>query len=204
METSRRITAIQSTLISLSESEVKDNEERILLKLQSGLKHADQYYYWMGRHTPFKELIIDYTRRIDIPLSSVRFLFDGSPINPLFSANRLELEDGDSIYVIRRDVSASTETTLISLPRAKGEMPITLKVGLFGTDHHLLYLIGRSTPLEYLFLDYADRTSLFYEKIRFYIQKRWLLIDPKKTADDYKMEDGGIICWMPLPKNKFS
>ncbi|XP_016676198.1 ubiquitin-like protein pmt3/smt3 [Gossypium hirsutum] len=190
METSRRITATQSTLISLSESEVKDNEERFLLKLQSGLKHPDQYYYWMGRNTPFKELIIDYTRRIDVPLSSVRFLFDDSPINPLFSANRLELEDGDSIDVIRRDVSASTETTLISLPRAKGEMPITLKVGLFGTDHHLLYLIGRSTPLEYLFLDYADRTSLFYEKIRFYIQKRWLLIDPKKTSDDYKMEDG--------------
>ncbi|MBA0813516.1 hypothetical protein Gohar_027361, partial [Gossypium harknessii] len=144
MERSRRITATQSTLISLSESEVKDNEERILLKLQSGLKHADQYYYWMGRNTPFKELIIDYTRRIDVPLSSVRFLFDGSPINPLFSANRLELEDGDSIDVIRRDVSASTETTLISLPRAKGEMQITLK----------------------------------------------LLIDPKKTADDHKMEDG--------------
>ncbi|KAG4180754.1 hypothetical protein ERO13_A10G184701v2 [Gossypium hirsutum] len=204
METSRRITATQSTLISLSESEVKDNEERFLLKLQSGLKHPDQYYYWMGRNTPFKELIIDYTRRIDVPLSSVRFLFDDSPINPLFSANRLELEDGDSIDVIRRDVSASTETTLISLPRAKGEMPITLKVGLFGTDHHLLYLIGRSTPLEYLFLDYADRTSLFYEKIRFYIQKRWLLIDPKKTSDDYKMEDGGIICWKPLPKNNFS
>ncbi|KAK8333599.1 hypothetical protein V6Z12_A10G212400 [Gossypium hirsutum] len=193
METSRRITATQSTLISLSESEVKDNEERFLLKLQSGLKHPDQYYYWMGRNTPFKELIIDYTRRIDVPLSSVRFLFDDSPINPLFSANRLELEDGDSIDVIRRDVSASTETTLISLPRAKGEMPITLKVGLFGTDHHLLYLIGRSTPLEYLFLDYADRTSLFYEKIRFYIQKRWLLIDPKKTSDDYKMEDGVLM-----------
>ncbi|KAB2010119.1 hypothetical protein ES319_D10G214600v1 [Gossypium barbadense] len=149
METSRRITATQSTLISLSESEVKDNEERILLKLQSGLKHADQYYYWMGRNTPFKELIIDYSRRIDVPLSSERFLFDGSPINPLFSANRLELEDGDSIDVIRRDVSASTETTLISLPRAKGEMQITLKVGLFGTDYHLLYLIGRRTPLQY-------------------------------------------------------
>lgn len=139
----------------------------VLLKLHSHLKQAGQYYYLMGRNKPLEELITDYTRRIGVSLNSLRFLYSFSPINPLFSANRLEMEDGDIIDVIQRDVLASTQTTLFSLPRAKGEMPITLKVGLSGADHHLMYLIGRSTPLEYLFLDYADRMSLLYENTRF-------------------------------------
>ncbi|KAH1046111.1 hypothetical protein J1N35_036895 [Gossypium stocksii] len=84
---------------------------------------------------------------------------------------------------------------LISQPPAIGEMQINLKVGLFGTDHHLMYLIGGSTPLEYLVLDYADRTSLFYEntKFRYNAENGWCHVDPKKTADVLEMEDGDVI-----------
>lgn len=97
--------------------------------------------------------------------------------------------------VIRLMLSDSSQTTLITLPRAKGEMPITLKVGgVFGNDDHLLYLIGRSRPLENLFLDHEDRTSRFYEKTKFYILNGKHPIFPKKTADGLKMEDGDFIC----------
>ncbi|GMI80342.1 hypothetical protein HRI_001703500 [Hibiscus trionum] len=206
----RRLIATQSTLITLSKSEEEDDVEWVLLKLkaQSSVEGAGQFHYRMGRETDLYELMIDYTQRIGVPLNSVRFLFDSSPIDPTHSADSLELEDGDSIDAIQRKKLADAEVSeipLISLPRDENEISITLAVGDHGAtfDRMLFYIIGRKTPLGNLFLDYWNRTFQVSEFTCFFnLRVGFRRIKPKSTADGLKMKDGDIIC--AAPSNEMS
>ncbi|XVF00258.1 hypothetical protein REPUB_Repub03eG0269600 [Reevesia pubescens] len=189
MDMSRRPAATKSVLVTLSD--LVQGEKRIVLKVQ-GEKEADEFCYWMRRDTPLHYLMLDYTQRIGVAFNFVRFIYDGSPIIPRFTANKYRMEDGDIIDVIQWvgfRVPSATLSTLITLPRANGEKPIVLDV----KDH--LYLIGRNTPLDNLVHDIADRICELNEHIRLFYHGRQ--IDRKKTADDLGLEDGDIIQILP-------
>ncbi|GMI70161.1 hypothetical protein HRI_000685400 [Hibiscus trionum] len=197
----QRVTAAtESTLITLSSN--RKDEKRILLKVQSGSEEAEHLHYWMGRNTPFSKLMLNYIQRLCVPLNSVRFLFDGSALNPYSVPSELQLEDGDSIDVIRRDeyISGSESTLIflhdvptISLPHAKYERVIRLEVLGLENDSDFVYLIGINTPLRHLMLDYCDRTAQVFEFMRFRLSFRFSDIDPNKTADDLNMSNGATI-----------
>ncbi|KAE8702181.1 hypothetical protein F3Y22_tig00110499pilonHSYRG00060 [Hibiscus syriacus] len=108
---------------------VMKEEKRSLVKVRFGRKEAEQIHYWMGRNTPLRELMNDYTPRIAISPNSVRFLFDGSAINPSSLPTELQMEDGDSIDAIRRDeFMAGTGLTSGSLSGVKEEDTIVVNV----------------------------------------------------------------------------
>ncbi|XVF00259.1 hypothetical protein REPUB_Repub03eG0269700 [Reevesia pubescens] len=192
MDMSRRPAATKSVLVTLSD--LVKGEKRIVLKVQ-GEKEADEFCYWMGRETPLRNLMIDYTERIGVAFNFVRFhIYDGSPIIPDFTPDTYQMEDGDIITVIEWDgfrVMGATQSTLITLPLVDGEKPIVLKVQWPGKDDIQFYLIGRNTPLDNLIHDYADRIFELNEHIILFY--KGYKIEPMKTAGDLGLEDGDII-----------
>ncbi|OMP09840.1 Small ubiquitin-related modifier, SUMO [Corchorus olitorius] len=90
------------------------------------------------------------------------------------------------------NITASTQSTLICLPRAQGEGHIILKVQRQGAAEQLSYQIGRNTPLRDLMLDFCDRTGLVFHCTRF-LHPEGSRICPLQTANDLKLEDEDII-----------
>ncbi|XVF82255.1 hypothetical protein PTKIN_Ptkin16aG0030900 [Pterospermum kingtungense] len=107
------------------------------------------------------------------------------------------MEDGDIIDVIEWvRYTVAPQSTFITLPRLKGEIPILIEVqaeeGVARADHYnRFYMMGRNTPLRNLLLDYCDRVSAFYECMRFRLRDSY--VNPDKTADDLDLVDGDII-----------
>ncbi|KAG4180759.1 hypothetical protein ERO13_A10G184900v2 [Gossypium hirsutum] len=124
-------------------------EKRILLKLNSvGYgDEADQYCYSISQSIPLRDLMLDFIKRVGVTFNSVRFYYQDEPILPTFSAEFLEMKDGETIDVLgRRNFrpTAATLSTLITLPLVvDGEKPVVLKVEKDCTeDGALYYLIG--------------------------------------------------------------
>ncbi|XVE86182.1 hypothetical protein DITRI_Ditri18aG0015700 [Diplodiscus trichospermus] len=186
MDMNQRVAATESSLITLSQSEKKE-EKRILLKVQ-GRNGADQFWYWMGRKTRFQHLMVGYTQRVGVTLNSVRFLCNGSSINPELTADDLNMKDGDMVDVMA--TAAATQSTLISLSREKDENHILIDVDYRWTSR-FFYWMGRSTPLQNPMLDFCDRNPFSYENMRFFYKGK--IINPDQTADDLKMQDEDLI-----------
>ncbi|XVF82256.1 hypothetical protein PTKIN_Ptkin16aG0031000 [Pterospermum kingtungense] len=108
-----------------------------------------------------------------------------------------KMEDGDIIDVLEWvRYTVAPQSTFITLPRLKGEIPILIEVqaeeGVARADHYnRFYMMGRNTPLRNLLLYYCDRVSAFYECMRFRLRDSY--VNPDKTADDLDLVDGDII-----------
>ncbi|KAA3481343.1 Small ubiquitin-related modifier, SUMO [Gossypium australe] len=136
--------------------------------------------------------MLDFIKRVGVTFNSVRFYYQDEPILPTFSAEFLEMKDGDTIDVLgRRNFrpTAATQSTLITLPLVvDGEKPVVLKVKDCTEDGALYYLIGRNTPMKNLLHDYADCINELYEHVKFSCVK-CCCIGMRETADDLGLED---------------
>ena len=104
---------------------------------------------------------------------------------------RIGKMQSDPSVKINKRCTAATQSTLISLSRVKEEDLIVIKVQGQNEAGQLCYWMGRNTPMHNLMLDYCDRTGAVYECTRFRFDGS--RINPDRTANDLKMEDGDII-----------
>ncbi|EOY19854.1 Uncharacterized protein TCM_045231 [Theobroma cacao] len=88
--------ATPSTVISLPRMY---NEKPIVLGMWDSSKDDHQLFYWIGRHTPLHNLMLDYCDRNGAFYDNVRFNYFGKSIKPNETTDDLEIEDGDCIDV---------------------------------------------------------------------------------------------------------
>lgn len=71
---------------------------RIILRIVT--QDGNQLSHIMGNNAPLQHLMQSFCNRQGIAMNSIRFLFDGSRINPNQSPQELDMEDGDVIDVM--------------------------------------------------------------------------------------------------------
>lgn len=59
-------------------------------------------HFKIKRNTPLRKLMSAYCDRTGVKVDSMRFRFDGQPINETDTPSMLEMEDGDSIDVFQQ------------------------------------------------------------------------------------------------------
>ncbi|XP_064608574.1 small ubiquitin-related modifier 2-like [Liolophura sinensis] len=59
-------------------------------------------HFKIKRNTPLRKLMNAYCERSSVAASSVRFMFDGSPISETETPSSLEMEDNDCIDVFQQ------------------------------------------------------------------------------------------------------
>lgn len=78
------------------------NETHINLKVSDG---SNEIFFKIKRATPLRRLMDAFAKRQGKSLESLRFIADGTRINPDSTPDELDLEDGDVIEAHQEQVS---------------------------------------------------------------------------------------------------
>lgn len=76
-----------------------DNSEYIKLKVVS--QDSSEIHFRVKFTTPMQKIKKSYSERVGVPVTSLRFLFDGKRINDTDTPKLLEMEEDDSIEVFQ-------------------------------------------------------------------------------------------------------
>ncbi|XP_003388064.1 PREDICTED: small ubiquitin-related modifier 2-like [Amphimedon queenslandica] len=76
------------------------SNEHINLKVM-GQAGGSVIHFKIKRNTPFKKLITAYCERQGLQKSTIRFMFDGTPMQEDQTPNDLDMEDDDTIEVFQ-------------------------------------------------------------------------------------------------------
>lgn len=87
--------------MSEDKKDVKGSEtEHINLKVLGQDNAIVQFK--IKKHTPLRKLMTAYCDRVGIAMATMRFRFDGQPINETDTPISLEMEEGDTIEVYQQ------------------------------------------------------------------------------------------------------
>lgn len=73
------------------------NQDYIKLKVVS--QDSSEIHFRVKFSTPMSKIKKSYSERVGVPISSLRFLFDGKRINDTDTPKQLEMEEDDTIEV---------------------------------------------------------------------------------------------------------
>ncbi|KAH7818210.1 putative small ubiquitin-related modifier [Monocercomonoides exilis] len=79
----------------MSEEADKTKTEYLNVRVRSAT--GEEVYFKIKRSTPLKKLMAAYCSRENLIPSSVRFMLDGTRVNPTDTPEKLDMEDGDMI-----------------------------------------------------------------------------------------------------------
>jgi len=79
----------------LMKKDEKAGGEHLNLKVKA--QDGNEIYFRVKKTTQFKKVFAAFCKKVGADLDSVRFLFDGSRINPTTTPAELEMEDDDVI-----------------------------------------------------------------------------------------------------------
>jgi len=81
-------------------AEEKKSDEHINLKVTG--QDGSVVHFKIKKMTPLRKLMSAYCERTDVKMGSMRFRFDGQPINETDTPSQLDMEDGDAIDVFQQ------------------------------------------------------------------------------------------------------
>jgi len=81
-----------------ADKEEKPATDQLSLKVVT--QDGNEIFFKCKQTTPLQKLMTAFCNRQGVATQSVRFLFDGSRINPNQTPQELEMEDGDVIDVM--------------------------------------------------------------------------------------------------------
>jgi small ubiquitin-related modifier len=78
----------------------KKSDEHINLKVTG--QDGSVVHFKIKKMTPLRKLMSAYCERTGVKMGSMRFRFDGQPINETDTPSQLDMEDGDAIDVFQQ------------------------------------------------------------------------------------------------------
>jgi len=87
--------------------EGKVESEHINLKVTG--QDGSVVHFKIKKNTPLKKLMNAYCDRAGLKMASVRFRFDGSPVDTEDTPSKLDMEDGDSIDVFQQQTGGRSQ-----------------------------------------------------------------------------------------------
>jgi len=82
--------------------EAGTEQEYINIKVMS--QDNQEVHFKIKRKTPMRKLISAYCQKQGLEQTSVRFLFDGTPIAPESTPDQLDMQDNDAVEVMHQQV----------------------------------------------------------------------------------------------------
>merc|ERR1712062_386163 len=139
-------------------SENKDEVEYIKLKVVG--QDSNEIHFRVKMSTNMGKLKKSYAERVGVPVSSLRFLFDGKRINDEETPKALEMEQEDVIEVYQEQTGGQTSET-------KEEIEY-IKLKVVGQDSNEIHLrVKMSTSMAKLKKSYAERVGVPVSSLRF-------------------------------------
>ncbi|KAK2163224.1 hypothetical protein NP493_1473g00055 [Ridgeia piscesae] len=87
--------------------EKKEGSDHINLKVTG--QDGSVVHFKIKKNTPLRKLMSAYCERTGVKMGSMRFRFDGQPINETDTPSQLEMEDGDSIDVFQQQTGGAPD-----------------------------------------------------------------------------------------------
>ena len=81
-----------------------------LLNIRCVAQDRDEVCFRLKMTTPFQKMFDAYASQTKLNVASLRFLFDGTRINPTQSPGALKMEDGDTIDVYMEQVGGGSDS----------------------------------------------------------------------------------------------
>lgn len=82
---------------NITSGDANNDKEYIKLKVVS--QDSSEIHFRVKYTTPMSKIKKSYSERIGVPVTSLRFLFDGKRINDLDTPKQLDMEEDDTIEV---------------------------------------------------------------------------------------------------------
>merc|ERR1712203_1267124 len=93
--------------IKMSEANADTNTETEYIKLKVVGQDSNEIHFRVKMTTQMGKLKKSYSERVGVPVSSLRFLFDGRRINDDETPKQLEMEQDDVIEVYQEQTGGS-------------------------------------------------------------------------------------------------
>lgn len=97
--------------MSTAESKKVDISED-LLNIKCVAQDRDEVCFRLKATTPFQKMFDAYASQTKMNVASLRFLFDGTRLNPTQSPGALQMEDGDTVDVYMEQVGGGSEAAV--------------------------------------------------------------------------------------------
>ncbi|ELT89488.1 hypothetical protein CAPTEDRAFT_18771 [Capitella teleta] len=89
----------------MSDGQKEGGSEHINLKVTG--QDGSVVHFKIKKNTPLRKLMTTYCERTGVKMGSMRFRFDGNPINEHDTPSTLDMEDGDAIDVFQQQTGGS-------------------------------------------------------------------------------------------------
>merc|ERR1712109_208410 len=95
--------------IKMSEANADTNTETEYIKLKVVGQDSNEIHFRVKQTTQMGKLKKSYSKRVGVPVSSLRFLFDGRRINDDETPKQLEMEQDDVIEVYQEQTGGKIQ-----------------------------------------------------------------------------------------------
>lgn len=86
------------------------NNDKEYIKLKVVSQDSSEIHFRVKFTTPMSKIKKSYSERIGVPVTSLRFLFDGKRINDTDTPKQLEMEEDDTIEVYQEQQGGSNDS----------------------------------------------------------------------------------------------
>merc|ERR1712127_518102 len=161
-----------------------DETEYIKLKVVG--QDSNEIHFRVKQTTQMGKLKKSYSERVGVPVTSLRFLFDGRRINDDETPKALEMEQDDVIEVYQEQTGGVAE---------EGDKTDYIKLKVVGQDSSEIHFrVKFSTNMGKLKKSYAERTGVAVSSLRF-------LFDGRRINDD---ETPKVLEWSKTMSTRFT
>ncbi len=154
------------------------NEETEYIKLKVVGQDSNEIHFRVKMSTQMGKLKKSYSERVGVPVSSLRFLFDGRRINDDETPKALEMEQDDVIEVYQEQTGGAAEETEY------------IKLKVVGQDSNEIHFrVKMSTQMGKLKKSYSERVGVPVSSLRFLFDGRRINDDETPKALEMEQED---------------
>ena len=168
--------------ISKSNKMVENKDETEYIKLKVVGQDSNEIHFRVKMSTQMGKLKKSYAERVGVPISSLRFLFDGRRINDDESPKALEMEQDDVIEVYQEQTGGEDSGN-------KDETEY-IKLKVVGQDSNEIHFrVKMSTQMGKLKKSYAERVGVPISSLRFLFDGRRINDDESPKALEMEQDD---------------
>merc|ERR1712002_566409 len=161
---------------SILQSTMGDETEYIKLKVVG--QDSNEIHFRVKQTTQMGKLKKSYSERVGVPVTSLRFLFDGRRINDDETPKALEMEQDDVIEVYQEQTGGSDDD------------PITLKIkGIVSTE--MTFKVKPNMAINNVKKSFSQKAGVPIENIKFTYNRKPILDD--QTPLDLQIGEEDVI-----------
>merc|ERR1712025_558097 len=161
---------------SLSFYLIKMSEDTEYIKLKVVGQDSNEIHFRVKQSTNMGKLKKSYSERVGVPVTSLRFLFDGRRINDDETPKALEMEQDDVIEVYQEQTGGNDDD------------PITLKIkGIVSTE--MTFKVKPNMAINNVKKSFSQKAGVPIENIKFTFKRKPITDDQTPIDLDLGEED---------------